>query len=158
MVPNLWSPVKVVYDKHAYWGTSHWGHKRQRFYGFASNMISTKNVYSGKRIIEVTSLKIMKWYDYGHLDEIEVRREDHQLYKFKEGVKSYQKKLNLTKPDTFRPDLKKRTTFTAYSDPQGVIFTDQNNKIRLMRTDELHKFSDGMLNHVRTALYDSTSE
>ncbi|GJY81097.1 retrovirus-related pol polyprotein from transposon TNT 1-94 [Tanacetum coccineum] len=67
IVPTLWSPVKVVYDKHAYWGTSHWGPKRQRFYG----------------------LKIMKLYDYGHLDEIkvaiEVRREDRQLYMFKEG-------------------------------------------------------------------------
>nr|GEW77594.1 hypothetical protein [Tanacetum cinerariifolium] len=27
----------------------------------------------------------MKRYDYGHLDEIEVRREDQLLYKFKEG-------------------------------------------------------------------------
>ncbi|GKA22537.1 hypothetical protein Tco_0708499 [Tanacetum coccineum] len=27
----------------------------------------------------------MKWYDYSHLDEIEVCREDQQLYKFKEG-------------------------------------------------------------------------
>nr|GEX14472.1 hypothetical protein [Tanacetum cinerariifolium] len=72
----------------------------------------------------------MKKYDYGHLEEIEVRREDQKLYKFKEderydlnvalhmftrriviqrrmenlqlGVKSYQKKLNLNKPDTFR--------------------------------------------------------
>ncbi|GJW72504.1 hypothetical protein Tco_0129421 [Tanacetum coccineum] len=150
MVPNLWSLVKVVYDKHAYWGTLHW----------------------------VTDLKIMKWYDYGHLDEIEVRRKDQQLYKFKEdehydlnvalrmftrpkdlqlGVKSYQKKLNLTKPDTFRPDLRKRTAFAAYSDPQGVIYTDQNNKSILMRTNELHKFSDGTLNHVRTALHDITS-
>ncbi|GJW76119.1 hypothetical protein Tco_0137801 [Tanacetum coccineum] len=25
LVPNLWSPVTVKYDKHAYWGTSHWG-------------------------------------------------------------------------------------------------------------------------------------
>ncbi|GJR49104.1 hypothetical protein Tco_1317207 [Tanacetum coccineum] len=60
MVPNLWSPVKVVYDKHAYWGTSHWGVKCQRFYGFASNKESTKDVYSRKRIIIVTRLKIMK--------------------------------------------------------------------------------------------------
>ncbi|GKC42661.1 hypothetical protein Tco_1060383, partial [Tanacetum coccineum] len=28
------------------------------------------------------------------------------------------------------------------------------NRNRLMRTDELHKFSDGTLNHVRTALND----
>ncbi|GJZ60005.1 retrovirus-related pol polyprotein from transposon TNT 1-94 [Tanacetum coccineum] len=27
----------------------------------------------------------MKWYDYGYLEEIEVQREDQQLYKFKEG-------------------------------------------------------------------------
>ncbi|GKD85590.1 hypothetical protein Tco_1356744 [Tanacetum coccineum] len=34
---------------------------------------------------------------------------------------------------------------------------DQNNRNRLIRTDELHKFSDGTLNHVRTALHDITS-
>ncbi|GJU26634.1 hypothetical protein Tco_1165255 [Tanacetum coccineum] len=27
----------------------------------------------------------VKWYDYGYLEEIEVRKEDHKLYKFKEG-------------------------------------------------------------------------
>ncbi|GKC96294.1 hypothetical protein Tco_1161736, partial [Tanacetum coccineum] len=185
MVPNLWSPVKVVYDKHAYWGTSHW----------------------------VTRLTIMKRYDYSHLDEIEVRREDQQLYTFKEGdfprlrlqdiedmllllvqqkltnlmidecfdlnvalrmftrqiviqkrvedlqlgVESHQKKLNLTKPDTFRSNLRNRTAYTAYSDPQGVIYKDQNNRNRLMRADELHKFSDGTLNDVRTALHDIAS-
>ncbi|GJS00655.1 hypothetical protein Tco_0317163 [Tanacetum coccineum] len=76
LVHNLWSPVKVIYDKHAYLGTSHWGPKRQRFYGFASNMTSSKDVYSIKRIIIVTRLTIMKKYDYGHLEEIEVCKED----------------------------------------------------------------------------------
>ncbi|GJW51917.1 reverse transcriptase domain-containing protein [Tanacetum coccineum] len=151
-------------------------------------------------------------YDYGHLDEIEVRREDHELYKFKKGdfprlclqdiedmllllvqqkltnlmiderydlnvalrmfikriviqrrvedlhlgVESYQKKLNLTKSETSRPDLRNRTAYTAYSDPQRVIYEDPNNRNRLMRTDELHKFSDGTLNYVRTALHDIT--
>nr|GEY55882.1 hypothetical protein [Tanacetum cinerariifolium] len=38
-----------------------------------------------KRIISVTSVKVMKWYDYRYLEEIEVRREDQKLYKFKEG-------------------------------------------------------------------------
>ncbi|GJW74727.1 hypothetical protein Tco_0134097 [Tanacetum coccineum] len=172
-----------------------------------------KDVYSRKRTIAVTRLTIMKRYDYGHLDKIEVRREDQQLYKFKEGdfprlrlqdiedmllllvqqkltnltiderfdlnvalrmftkqiviqrrvkdlqlgVKSYQKKLNLTKPDIFRSNLRNKTAYTAYSDPQGVIYKDQNNKNRLMRTSELNKFSDDMLNHVRTALHDTTS-
>ncbi|GKE69668.1 hypothetical protein Tco_1527740 [Tanacetum coccineum] len=67
---------------------------------------------------------------------------------------SYQKKLNLTKPDTFRSNLRNRTTYTTYSDPKGVIYKDQNNRNILMRADELHKFSDGTLNDVRTALHD----
>ncbi|GJS19799.1 hypothetical protein Tco_0448431 [Tanacetum coccineum] len=38
-----------------------------------------------KRIIAVTRLSIMKKYDYVHLEEIEVHREDQKLYKFREG-------------------------------------------------------------------------
>nr|GEU52777.1 retrovirus-related Pol polyprotein from transposon TNT 1-94 [Tanacetum cinerariifolium] len=64
------------------------------------------------------------------------------------------KKLNLTKPDTFRSNLKNKTAYTAYSDPKGVIYKDQNNRARLMCSDELLKFSDGTLNDVQTALYD----
>ncbi|GJT71148.1 hypothetical protein Tco_1030434 [Tanacetum coccineum] len=141
--------------------------------------IEDLDVYSRKRIIVVTRLSIMKKYDYGHLEEIEVRREDQKLYKFREGDfprlrlqdiedmllllvqqkltnltidKYYQKKLNLTKPDTFRSNLRNRTTYTAYSDPKGVIYKDQINRNRLMRADELHKFSNGTLDDVRSAL------
>ncbi|GJR66438.1 hypothetical protein Tco_0012503 [Tanacetum coccineum] len=84
-VSRLWSPVKVDYDKHAYWGTYHWGPKRQKFYRYASNMESSKDVYSRHRIIAVTSLKIMKYIGYSHLEEIIVQRQDDKLYKFREG-------------------------------------------------------------------------
>nr|GEX90405.1 hypothetical protein [Tanacetum cinerariifolium] len=50
-------------------------------------MTSSKDVYSRKRIIAVTRLSIMKKYDYSHLEETEVRQEDQNLYKFKEGNK-----------------------------------------------------------------------
>ncbi|GJU31835.1 hypothetical protein Tco_1175424 [Tanacetum coccineum] len=76
-----------------------------------------------KRIIAVTRLMIMKKYDYGHLEETEVRRDDQKLYTFRE-------------------------------DPKRVVYKDQNNINRLMRDDELHKFSDGTLNDVWTALHD----
>ncbi|GKC06198.1 hypothetical protein Tco_0997808 [Tanacetum coccineum] len=36
-------------------------------------------------MITVTHVKVMNWYDYGYLEEIVIRREDQQLYKFKEG-------------------------------------------------------------------------
>ncbi|GKG16752.1 hypothetical protein Tco_0361709, partial [Tanacetum coccineum] len=48
-------------------------------------------------------------------------------------VESYQKKLNLTKPDTYRSNLRRQDVYTI---------------------DELHKFSDGTLDDVRTALND----
>ncbi|GKD61564.1 hypothetical protein Tco_1299073, partial [Tanacetum coccineum] len=32
MIPNLWSPSKVAYDKDVAYGISHWGPKRKLFY------------------------------------------------------------------------------------------------------------------------------
>ncbi|GKC33460.1 hypothetical protein Tco_1040754, partial [Tanacetum coccineum] len=61
MVPMLWSPIKVAYDTHALLGTLHWGPKRQRFYGYASNRVSKHDVYSTKRILIVTNVKVNKW-------------------------------------------------------------------------------------------------
>nr|GFB41367.1 hypothetical protein [Tanacetum cinerariifolium] len=43
------------------------------------------DVYSKRRIIDVTELKIVEWHDYKHLDRISVCRDDDQIYKFKEG-------------------------------------------------------------------------
>ncbi|GJS94480.1 hypothetical protein Tco_0801448 [Tanacetum coccineum] len=186
LVPNtIWSEVPVNYDKHALWGISHWGRKRQQFYGFAANRESAHDVYSKRRIIDVTKLQIVEWHGYKHLDWITVRRDDDKIYTFREkeekkkktpplfppppqkrirlqdiedmlillvqgklinlnvedrlafgvtlrmftrsiviqrrvedlqlGVESYQKKLNITKLDTYRSDLRRRDAYTAYS-------------------------------------------
>ncbi|GKB32808.1 hypothetical protein Tco_0872209 [Tanacetum coccineum] len=144
---------------------------------------SARDVYSKCRIIVVTKLEIVDWHNYKHLDWITVRKDDDKLYKFKEGdfnrlhvqdikdmllllvqgkrvedlqlgVESYQKKLNLTKPNTYRPYLKRREAYTAYSNPRGFIYQKKDKKNRLIRIDELHKFSDGTLNDVRDALND----
>ncbi|GJY11894.1 hypothetical protein Tco_0381203 [Tanacetum coccineum] len=131
-------------------------------------MSSSKDVYSRKRIIVVTRLTIMKKYDYGHVEEIEVRREDQKLYKFREGdfprlwlqdiedmlLLLVQQKLTNLIIETKWSNLRNRTKYTAYSDPKGVIYKDLFNVNRLMRANELHKFSDGTLNDVQTALHD----
>nr|GEV27350.1 hypothetical protein [Tanacetum cinerariifolium] len=78
-----------------------------------------------------------------------LRVEDLQL-----GVESYQKKLNLTKPDMYRSDLKRKEAYTAYSNPRGFIYNNKDKQNRLIRIAKLHKFSDGMLNNVRTTLDD----
>nr|GEW54484.1 integrase, catalytic region, zinc finger, CCHC-type, peptidase aspartic, catalytic [Tanacetum cinerariifolium] len=71
------------------------------------------------------------------------RVEDLQL-----GVEGYQKKLNITKPKTFRTDISKRTPYTAYSNPQGIIYVDKFKRNKLMGLDKLYKFSDGTLTSV----------
>ncbi|GJU17655.1 hypothetical protein Tco_1145621 [Tanacetum coccineum] len=155
-VSRIWSPIKVVYDKHAYSGTYHWGPKHQKFYGYASNMETSKDVYSRHMIIALNNLNLEEWYALNVALRMFTRRiviqehvEDLQL-----GVESYQKKINLKNPDIYRSNPRRMTPYTTYPDIQGIIYEDEMNKNRLMRTDELHKFSDGTLNHVRTALND----
>ncbi|GJV91221.1 hypothetical protein Tco_1539034 [Tanacetum coccineum] len=48
---------------------------------------------------------------------IQRRVEDLQL-----GVERYQKKLNITKPDTYRSDIRRREAYTAYPNPRGLIY------------------------------------
>ncbi|GJU48412.1 hypothetical protein Tco_1217967 [Tanacetum coccineum] len=62
--------------------------------------------------------------------------EDLQL-----GVESYQKKLNITKPDTYRSNLRRRDAYTPYSDPKGFIYENKDKKNRLMRMTNNYKFS-----------------
>ncbi|GKB43912.1 hypothetical protein Tco_0888854 [Tanacetum coccineum] len=178
----MWSQVLVSYDKHALWGISHWGRKRQQFYGFAANMESVRDVYSKRGIIAVTKIEIVEWHNHKHLDWIIVRRDDDKLYKFKEGdfnrlciqdiedmlLLLVQGKLtNLTVEErlAFNVSLRMFTRSIviqrrvedlqlAYSNPRGFIYQNKGRKNRLMRIDELHKFSDGTLDDVRTALND----
>nr|GEZ14519.1 hypothetical protein [Tanacetum cinerariifolium] len=181
-----------------------------KFYGYASNKESKHDVISRKRIITVTHVKVMKWYGYGYLEEVMIRREDQTLHKFKEddfprvnlrdiedlllllvqkklsnleqdvifdlnvalrkftirvvifkrvedlqlGVKSYQKKFNLTKLDTFRSHISKITPYTAYKNPQGITYLEKYKRNKLMRSDEIYKFCDGTLTSIRNVLHD----
>nr|GEY86416.1 hypothetical protein [Tanacetum cinerariifolium] len=166
LVPRtMWIQEPIGYNKHALWGES------------------ARDVYSKRRIIAITELKIVEWHNYKHLDWITVRREDDKLYKFKEGdfkrlriqdredmslllvqgkmtnltVEerfAFKKKLNLTKPDMYRSDLKRKEAYIAYSNPRGFIYQNKDKQNRLTRIDELHKFSDGTLIDVRTVLDD----
>ncbi|GJU72057.1 hypothetical protein Tco_1263462 [Tanacetum coccineum] len=82
---------------------------------------------------------------------IQKRVEDLQL-----GVKSYQKKINVTKPETTRPELRNKDPYTPYQDPQGFIYVNNKGRNRLMRSDELYKFSDRTLTGLQTSLDDIT--
>ncbi|GKE85676.1 hypothetical protein Tco_1559418 [Tanacetum coccineum] len=82
---------------------------------------------------------------------IQKRVEDLQL-----RVESYQKRINVTKPDTTRPDLRKRHPYTLYKYPQGFIYSDDYKRNRLMRSEELYKFSDDTLTRLFSLIEDIT--
>nr|GFD58639.1 hypothetical protein [Tanacetum cinerariifolium] len=65
LVPRaMWIQQPIDYNKHALWGVSHWGRKHKQFYRYAVNRESAIDVYSKRRIITVTELKIVEWHDY----------------------------------------------------------------------------------------------
>nr|GFA51835.1 hypothetical protein [Tanacetum cinerariifolium] len=68
----------IYYDKKALWGVSHWGHKRQQFYGFIVNRESTRDVYSKRKIVAVMKLKIVEWHSYndGTLNDVRTALDD----------------------------------------------------------------------------------
>ncbi|GJT09255.1 hypothetical protein Tco_0856297 [Tanacetum coccineum] len=177
---------------------------KKTFYSYARGLQSRKDVYSTKRILAVTHVKVMRKHGYGYLEDIKVRRADNDLYRFKEGgfprlqindiedmlllgvqnrlinlsgndvayfaialrmftrslviqkrvkdlqlgVESYQKKINVTKPDTKSPNRRKRHPYTPYKDPHGFIYVDDNKTNMLICSDELYKFSDGTLTRI----------
>ncbi|GKA56064.1 hypothetical protein Tco_0755136 [Tanacetum coccineum] len=182
MVPNIWSSVKVAYHRYALWGISHWREQRKSFYAYARGIQSRGDIYSTKRILAVTHVKVMRKHRYGYLEEIVVRRADNVLYRFKEDdfprlrindiqdilILVVQNRLtNLSGDDvanftialrmfTRRPDLRKRHPYTPYKDPQGFIYVNDFERNRLMCSDELYKFSDGTLTRLISSLEDKT--
>ncbi|GKD01490.1 hypothetical protein Tco_1171764 [Tanacetum coccineum] len=144
-------------------------------------MESKHDMFSRKRIIAVTHVKVMKWNGYGYLQEISVRREDQSLHKFKEGdfprlnlrdiedllLLLVQKKLsNLEQDVIFDLNVALRmftrciVILKRVKDLQlGVEsyqkkLKDKFKRKRLMRSNELYKLCDCTLTSVQRVLHD----
>ncbi|GJY06267.1 hypothetical protein Tco_0373321 [Tanacetum coccineum] len=112
-------------------------------------------------------------------EEIEVKREYQQLYRFREGdfprlnlrdiedmlLLLVRKNLSNLERDVIfdlnvalrMSDISNMTSYTAYNNPQGIIYLGKLKRNRLMHSDELYKFYDGTLTYVRSVLHDIAS-
>ncbi|GJR39171.1 hypothetical protein Tco_1214855 [Tanacetum coccineum] len=79
---------------------------------------------------------------------IKRRVEDLQL-----GVESYQKKLNITKPQKTFLEIEFKEPYTPSYDLPRIIYEDLNKHKRVLRADEVYKFSDGTLKSVRDEIH-----
>ncbi|GJT23525.1 hypothetical protein Tco_0893462 [Tanacetum coccineum] len=78
---------------------------------------------------------------------IRQRVEDFQL-----GIESYQNQLNLTKPRWDATGFEFKHDYTIIDSPRAVVFPVSNNEQKIMRFNEIYKFSDGMLTNIIKAL------
>ncbi|GKG02401.1 hypothetical protein Tco_0310037, partial [Tanacetum coccineum] len=69
------------------------------------------------------------------------------------GVESYEKKLNITLPQQTVPKIDFKEPCTPSHKPPGVIYEDLVQQKRVIRDDELYKFSDGTPKKVRDELH-----
>ncbi|GKC03204.1 hypothetical protein Tco_0994814 [Tanacetum coccineum] len=78
---------------------------------------------------------------------IRQRVEDFQL-----GIESYQTQLNLTKPGWDATGYEFKHDYTIIESPRAVVFPVDNNDRKIMRFNEIYKFSDGTLTRILEAL------
>ncbi|GKA55712.1 hypothetical protein Tco_0754784 [Tanacetum coccineum] len=78
---------------------------------------------------------------------IRQRVEDFQL-----DIESYQKQLNLTKPRWDATGFDFKHDYTIIDSPRVVVFPVSNNERKIMRFNEIYKFSDGTLTNIIEAL------
>nr|GEU29243.1 hypothetical protein [Tanacetum cinerariifolium] len=174
MVPLLWSPVK----NHC---SNHFKVVKKYDYGYLDEIIVQKEDQQLYKFIErdflrlnlrdiedmllllvqkkLSNLERDDLFDLNVALRMFIRRvvilkrvEDPQR-----GVKSYQKKLNITRPKAFRSDITKMNLHTAYNNPQRIIYQDKFQINRLICSDKLYKFCDDTLSSVQRVLHDISS-
>nr|GEU99920.1 hypothetical protein [Tanacetum cinerariifolium] len=157
MVPTILTPIKVRYEKYASWGINHWVTQvevdRRYDYGYLNKIVVRR---------DDQKLYTFKEGDFPNLNLRDI--EDFLLLlthchsqagrRYSTGFESYQKKLNLIRPQTFKIGISGLTPYTAYNDPPRIIYQDKTKRNRLIRLDELYKFYDGTLMSVRSVLHD----
>ncbi|GJT84066.1 hypothetical protein Tco_1058408 [Tanacetum coccineum] len=67
-------------------------------------------------------------------------------------IESYQTKLNLERPNWDATDYSFKEYYMIVPKPRAVIYKDRNDQRKLIRLNDIHKFSDGTLTRVMEKL------
>ncbi|GKA48206.1 hypothetical protein Tco_0741164 [Tanacetum coccineum] len=160
LVPKqMWIEDVCTYDISAMYGIAHWWFNRQKFYIDRHDSPSHRNeVRTHMRILSVVRIKSYLRYGYDYLSEIVLRRADFQEHMiaekdFKNLYPSDFEDLNLLLLqgwDVIGYEFKH--DYTIIESPRAVIFPVNNNERKIMRFNEIYKFSDGTLTRILETL------
>ncbi|GJY26019.1 hypothetical protein Tco_0400745 [Tanacetum coccineum] len=170
------------YDISAAYGITHWWFRRKEFYINKHREPSDRDaVRSHMRILSVISIKTYERYGYYYLREIVLRRADYKEYKIlekdfknlhpndfedmfllhlqdklnhlpKSDKVNLHTALNLEQPNWDASDFLFKEDYTIVNKSRVVIYRDRDDNKKMMRIDEVHKFSDGTLMRIRDKL------
>ncbi|GJT97820.1 hypothetical protein Tco_1093338 [Tanacetum coccineum] len=98
-----------------------------------------------KTALSISKLKAARYLEFG-LEEL-------VPYLWVEtSVESYQTNLNLEQPNWDASDFLFKEDYTIVNKPRAVIYRDRDDNKKMMRIDEVHKFSNGTLMRIRDKL------
>ncbi|GJW76426.1 hypothetical protein Tco_0138108 [Tanacetum coccineum] len=161
LVPSLWIESGQEYDISAAYGITYWWFSRKQFY-INKHKKDFKSIHPNDfqdlNILHIQGkLDHLPKQDKVHLHNavslwtknivIRKRVEDLQL-----GIESYQTKLNLEQPNWDAYDFPFKEDYIIVFKPRVVIYRDRDDNRKMMRINEVHKFSDGTLTRIKEKL------
>ncbi|GJZ62268.1 hypothetical protein Tco_0618405 [Tanacetum coccineum] len=165
LVPSLWVESECEYDISAVYGITHWWFRRKEILLQQTKSSPLIVKQSDRRCEFSVSVPTQYSRKAQHLPKtdktslhtavnmwirnlvIRNRVGDLQL-----GIESYQTKINLERPNWDAADYYFKEDYTIVPKPRAVVYRDRNDQRKLMRLNELHKFSDGTLTRVMEKL------
>ncbi|GJW75493.1 retrovirus-related pol polyprotein from transposon TNT 1-94 [Tanacetum coccineum] len=179
---QMWIDDVCTYDKSArIWYFLLWLNRHKFYIDRHDSLSRRREVRTHIRILSVVRIKAYSRYGYDYLSEIVLRRADFQEHTIDEkdfknlypndfedlnllllqgyldhlpssDTRIYQKQLNLTKPGWDPKGFEFKHDYATIESPRAVVFPVDNNKRKIMRFNEIYKFSDGTLTHILEAL------
>ncbi|GJS33477.1 hypothetical protein Tco_0531859 [Tanacetum coccineum] len=141
LVPEqMWIDEVCTYDISATYGISHWWFNRQKFYIERHDSPShRREVRKHMRILSV--IRIKAYSRYGDFEDLNLLLLQGHLDHLSGSDKRYD-----TKGFEFKHD------YTIIKSPRAVVFPVNNNERKIIRFNEIYKFSDGTLTNILEAL------
>ncbi|GJT83377.1 hypothetical protein Tco_1057719 [Tanacetum coccineum] len=154
-IGKLYMKTLVNYDMDAMLGIHYWKNMKRLVYRGKRSATSPGQVYSDFKITFVDEVIVDELYEHGFLESITVTGANKKKYKFKEsdfsrlnlndiedikrvvyvqlGVESYQRSLNIIKPQMGIPKIEHHATYITCLKLFGVVYEGRNEMKRFMR-------------------------
>ncbi|GKD42397.1 hypothetical protein Tco_1267042 [Tanacetum coccineum] len=112
-----------------------------------------------RHALSISKLKVAYYQDFG-LEELvpslwieserEYNKSSHQKHveDLQLGIESYQTKLKLTQLNWDASDFLFKEDYTIIHNSRAIIYRDRNDQKKMMRENEVHKFSNGTLTRI----------